>query len=260
MLADQLRDGVAARVILIGIEAGAVEQTEAAAQRSQQIAAKLRADSSFVFVANGDPAVLVAERDRLFEARYLLSPNVSPQRFSVEGLRAAAAEMEALLRSSAAPLIKPTAARDLTGELLNVAAVLQPMRAPGSVHGVWFDSSGRTALMLATTRAPGFDVDAQAEAVTAITRGLGAASGDALRLHLTGPGFLQLNRVRAIQHDARRLTLIATILVSVLLLWCCAVRVFCCGAALPTATGALAGLAAVEVAFGSIHGITLDSA
>ena len=64
MLAEQLRDGVAARVILIGIEAATAEQAEAAAQRSQQIAAALRADPRFAFVANGDPAMFQAERDR----------------------------------------------------------------------------------------------------------------------------------------------------------------------------------------------------
>ena len=257
MLAEQLRDGVAARVILIGIETATAEQTEAAAQRSQQIASTLRADPRFAFVANGDPAMFQAERDRLFDARYLLSPHVAPQRFSVEGLRAAAGELEALLRSSAAPLIKPTAARDLTGELLSVAAVLKPARAPVSAHGVWFDAAGRTALLLATTRAPGFDVDAQAEAVAAIKAAFGVASGDALRLHLTGPGVFAVESRRAIQHDARRLTLIATILVSALLLIVLRSPRFLFWAALPTATGALAGLAAVAVAFGSIHGITL---
>jgi predicted exporter len=257
MLAEQLRDGVAARVILIGIEMATADQTEAAAQRSQQIASMLRADPRFAFVANGDPAMFQAERDRLFDARYLLSPHVAPQRFSVEGLRAAAGELEALLRSSAAPLIKPTAARDLTGELLSVAAVLKPARAPVSAHGVWFDPAGRTALLLATTRAPGFDVDAQAEAVAAIKAAFGVASGDALRLHLTGPGVFAVESRRAIQHDARRLTLIATILVSALLLIVLRSPRFLFWAALPTATGALAGLAAVAVAFGSIHGITL---
>ena len=260
MLAEQLRDGVAARVILIGIEAASAEQTEAAAKRSQQIAATLRADPRFAFVANGDPAMFAAERDRLFDARYLLSAQVTPQRFSVEGLRAAANELEALLRSSAAPLIKPTAARDLTGELLSVAAALKPARAPVSAHGVWFDSTGRTALLLATTRAPGFDVDAQAEAVAAIRAAFGTvrrAEPPQLQLHLTGPGVFAVESRRAIQHDARRLTLIATVAVSLLLLIVLRSPRFLLWAALPTATGALAGLAAVSVAFGSIHGITL---
>ena len=258
MLADQLRDGVAARVILIGIEAVSADQAVAAAQRSQQIAAALRTDPRFAFVANGDPAMFLAERERLFDARYLLSAQVSPQRFSVEGLRAAAGDLEALLRSSAAPLVKPTAARDLTGELLSIAAALKPARAPLSAHGVWFDQSGRTALLLATTRAPGFDVDAQAEAVAAIRAAFGApGSAETLQLHLTGPGVFAVESRRAIQHDARRLTLIATVAVSLLLLLVLRSPRFLLWAALPTATGVLAGLAAVAVTFGTIHGITL---
>jgi predicted exporter len=258
MLAEQLRDGVAARVILVGVEAASADQAAAAAQRSQQIAATLRADPRFAFVANGDPAMFLAERERLFDVRYLLSPQVSPQRFSVEGLRAAASDLEALLRSSAAPLVKPTAARDLTGELLSIAAALKPARAPISAHGVWFDQTGRIALLLATTRAPGFDVDAQAEAVAAIRAAFGAPdAAEPLQLHLTGPGVFAVESRRAIQHDARRLTLIATVTVSLLLLLVLRSPRFLLWAALPTATGALAGLAAVAVAFGTIHGITL---
>ena len=259
MLAEQLRDGVAARVILIGIEAPNAEQSEAAAKRSQQIATTLRADPRFAFVANGDPAMFAAERDRLFEARYLLSAQVTPQRFTAEGLRVAANELEALLRSSAAPLVKPFAARDLTGEFLSVAAALKPARSPVSAHGVWFDSTGRTALLLATTRAPGFDVDAQAEAVAAIHAAFGTPAAEApqMQLHVTGPGVFAVESRRAIQQDARRLTLIASVAVSLLLLLVLRSPRFLLWAALPTATGALAGLAAVSVAFGSIHGITL---
>ena len=259
MLAEQLRDGVASRVILIGIEAASAEQKEAAARRSQQVATTLRADPRFAFVANGDPAMFAAERDRLFDARYLLSGQVTPQRFSVEGLRAAANELEALLRSSAAPLIKPTAARDLTSELLNVAAALRPARSPASAYGVWFDSTGNTALLLATTRAPGFDVDQQAEAVAAIRAAFNTSTTQPpqLQLHLTGPGVFAVESRRAIQHDARRLTLIATIAVSLLLFLVLRSPRFLLWAAMPTATGALAGLAAVSVVFGSIHGITL---
>ena len=263
LLAEQLRDGVAARVILIGIEAASTEQASAAAMRSRQMAATLRADSRFAFVANGDPGAFVAERDRLFDARYLLSPQVTPQRFSIEGLRSAANELEALLRSSAAPLIRPFAARDPTGELLAIAATLRPARSPINAHDVWFDQDGRTALLLATTRAPGFDVDAQAEAVAAIRNAFGTASEApntttaALNLHLTGPGVFAVASRQAIQHDARRLTLIAAAAVGLLLLLALRSPRFLLWAALPTATGALAGLAVVSVVFGAIHGITL---
>lgn len=257
LLAEQLRDGVAARVILIGIEAVSTEQASAAAKRSQQVAAALRNDARFAFVANGEPNSFIAERDRLFDARYLLSAQVTPQRFSIDGLRTAAVELEALLRSSAAPLIKPTAARDPTGELLAIAAALKPARAPVTAHGVWFDQDGRTALLLATTRAPGFDVDAQSEAVAAIQAAYDTSTREALTLHLTGPGVFAVQSRQAIQQDARRLTLIATIAVSLLLLLVLRSPRFLLWAALPTATGVLAGLAVISVVFGSIHGVTL---
>ncbi|MBA2412550.1 MAG: MMPL family transporter [Burkholderiaceae bacterium] len=264
LLAEQLRDGVAARVILIGVEAASAERAPAAASRSAQLAAALRADPQFAFVANGDPAMFVTERDRLFNARYSLSAQVGPQRFTVDGLRTAADELEALLRSSAAPLIKPFAARDPTAELLAIAATLKPARSPVNVHGVWFDPGGRTALLVATTRAPGFDVDAQAQAVAAIRTAfdqaeskVSAESKQALMLHLTGPGVFAVQSRQAIQHDAQRLTLIATVAVGLLLLLVLRSPRFLLWAALPTATGALAGLAAVSVMFGSIHGITL---
>ena len=61
----------------------------------------------------------------------------------------------------------------------------------------------------------------------------------------------------AIQSEARRLTLIATIAVGLLLLLVLRSPRFLLWAALPTATGALAGLAAVSAAFRAIHGITL---
>ncbi|MDQ3214920.1 MAG: MMPL family transporter [Pseudomonadota bacterium] len=258
LLAEQLRDGVAARVILIGIEAPSAEQAAQAAQSSLKVAAALRADARFAFVANGESDSFVAERDRLFDARYLLSPEISAQRFSVEGLRAAADELEALLRSSAAPLIKPIAARDPTGEFLSIATSLKPAASPVTAHDVWFDPAGRIALLLATTRAPGFDVDSQAQAVAAIRAAFAAAgTTDALQLHLTGPGVFAVESRRAIQQDAQRLTLIATVSVSLLLLLVLRSPRFLLWAALPTATGALAGLAAVAIAFGSIHGITL---
>ena len=89
-------------------------------------------------------------------------------------------------------------------------------------------------------------MDAQAEAVAAIRAAFGTVEhGDALQLHLTGPGVFAVESRRAIQHDARRLTLIATVAVSLLLLLVLRSPRFLLWAALPTATGALAGLAAV---------------
>jgi predicted exporter len=86
LLLDQIREGLASRLILVGIE-GADASTRA--RLSKQIAKRVRADPAFVTVNNGEP--VSAERDRafLFNNRYLLSPAVTPARFSADGLHAA---------------------------------------------------------------------------------------------------------------------------------------------------------------------------
>ena len=102
LLLEQIRDGLASRLILVGIE-GADAPTRA--RLSKQIAQRLRADPAFVSVNNGEP--VSAERDRayLFNHRYLLSPAVTPARFSVEGLHAALSDSIDLLASPAGLLV-----------------------------------------------------------------------------------------------------------------------------------------------------------
>src|SRR5574340_1736858 len=117
LLMGQLRDGLASRLILVGIE-GADAPTRA--RLSRQIAQRLRADRAFVSVNNGEP--VNAERDRifLFNNRYLLSPAVTPERFSVAGLQAALRDSIDLLASSAGLLVKSMLPRDPTGEMVQL--------------------------------------------------------------------------------------------------------------------------------------------
>jgi len=99
---------------------------------------------------------LARERDRLFAARYLLSPAVRAESFTVEGLRARFAELEQALQSAAAPLILASAARDPSGEFTAVLAQFADRPQPLRRHGVWSSADGRTALVLAQTAANGF--------------------------------------------------------------------------------------------------------
>ena len=79
---DQLRDGLASRLILVGIE-GADAPTRA--RLSKQTAQRLRADPAFVTVNNGEPVNTERDRAFLFDHRYLLSPAVTPARFGDRG-------------------------------------------------------------------------------------------------------------------------------------------------------------------------------
>ena len=74
---------------------------------------------------------------------------------------------------------------------------------------------------------------------------------------MTGPGVFSVQSRASIRDDAWRLSLIATLLVAgMLLLLYRSPRVLVLGL-FPVITGALAGVAAVSLWFGSVHGITL---
>ncbi|MFI4914672.1 MAG: MMPL family transporter, partial [Steroidobacterales bacterium] len=256
LLIEQLRDGLASRLLLIGIEAG-----EAGAPLSKELARRLRLDRQFVAVNNGEATQSERDRDFLFAHRYLLSSAVTPQHFSVEGLRAAVEEQLALLSSPAGLLAKSLVTRDPTGELLEVLNQLETGSHPSSRDGVWVSKEGRRAVLLARTRAMGSDTDAQARALAAIraafTAARGIAHGAAAQLVVTGPGVFAVDARATIEREAVRLSLLSTAaIIALLLLVYRSLPVLAFGL-LPVASGALAGVAAVALGFGVVHGITL---
>jgi predicted exporter len=255
LLIGQLRDGVAARLVLIGLE-GADERALAASSRA--LARRLRASDAFGYVANGETALAREDREAVFAHRYLLSPAITPDRFTEVGLRAALTRTLEALASPLGPLVRPTLARDPTGE---TAAALAPhlgRQQPATRHGVWFDAGGARALLTAETRAPGYDLDAQARAQTAIEAAFAATRTDPnVRLVLSGPPVFAVQSRAEIEADAWRLAAIAGCGVA-LILFAAYRRAALVGfGTLPVASGMLAGIAAVSLAFGTVHGITL---
>src|SRR6202167_5029985 len=87
LLVQQLQDGLASRLILVGIEGGA--DAAARARASSALAARLRALPEFVSVSNGEAASEDRDREFLYQHRYQLSAALTPERFSADGLRAA---------------------------------------------------------------------------------------------------------------------------------------------------------------------------
>ena len=256
LLLEQIRDGLASRLILVGIE-GADAPTRA--RLSKQIARRLRADPAFVSVNNGEP--VSAERDRafLFDHRYLLSPAVTPARFSVDGLHAALSDSIDLLASPAGLLVKSLLPRDPTGEMLQLLDQLDSGARPPMIDGAWASRDGARALMLMQTRASGSDTDAQQRAMTAIRQAFDTAAGasPAAKLVMTGPGVFSVTSRDTIKTQVSRLSIISVAIIATLLLL--VYRSFTALALgfLPVISGALAGIAAVSLGFGVVHGITL---
>ncbi|WP_310447174.1 MMPL family transporter [Thiobacillus sp.] len=254
LLVDQLKSGVASRLILIGIEGG---DPAARLRTSRELAARLRTDAQFLHIANGEMQGMERDRQILLDKRYLLSPAVNPERFSVEGLRAGINDSLDLLASSAGLFSKALLPRDPTGEFMQLLEAMGNSAQPQSDDGVWVARDGQRALLLARTRAEGADIDGQATAVAAIRSAFQAVAAPGTRLALTGPGPFSVNARATIKDDVTRLSGIGmAIIVGLLLLVYRSPTALMLGL-LPVLSGALAGVAAVSLGFGVVHGITL---
>ena len=254
VLVEQLRDGVVARLILIGIEG---KDPVALAAISARLAAALRKESSFASVNNGEDHGLEKDREYLWQQRYLLSSAVTPQHFTAPALREALEDDLQLLRSPASPLLLKILRNDPTGELLRLTGEMESQEKPGTQLGVWFSPGGKRALLVVQTSAAGYDIDAQEQALTLIGKAFAAVNGAGAQMTLSGPGVFAVKTRANIKGDAAKLSLIATLLVASLLLFLYrSPKVLALGLA-PVVSGALAGISAVSLVFGSVHGITL---
>jgi predicted exporter len=287
LLVDQLKDGLASRLIIVAIERS---DSATRARLSHLMAERLRHDTQFVSVNNGESSGTERDRVFLFEHRYLLSDSVTPERFTVEGLKDAIQDSIDLLASPAGLLAKELLPRDPTGEMVEIVGQLASGGAPRVADGVWASGDGKRALIVAQTRAPGSDTDGQQRAVEAIrgafaaaeagaaahagAAGSGAPAVEAARpatpasasaahqrsepvLLMSGPGVFAVNARANIIKEVTRLSILSTAIVVALLL-----GVYRSVAALvlglvPVASGALAGVAAVALGAGVVHGITL---
>lgn len=257
LLMDQLKDGLASRLILVGIEGSDASNR---AQFSKEIARTLRANPAFVSVNNGEPVTTERDHSYLFNNRYLLSPTVTPQRFSVDGLHAGISDSIDQLASPAGLLFKSLLPHDPTGEMLQLLDQMNTGSRPQLVDGTWASRDGNTALLLIQTRALGSDTDAQKQAMQSIegafTKASATSHGDA-RLLMTGPGVFSVVSRDTIKSQVRLIFVVSTLLIALLLLAVYRSLSALLLGFLPVATGILAGIASVSLSFGVVHGITL---
>ncbi|WP_235562264.1 MMPL family transporter [Methylophilus sp. Leaf414] len=259
LLMDQLKDGLASRLILVGIE-GADPQTRA--RLSKAVAHKLRSHPAFVSVNNGEEITAERDREYLFNHRYLLSPAVTPEHFSTEGLRVAITDSIDQLASPAGLLTKSLLPHDPTGEMLQLLDAFSGNSRPDMFEGAWASRDGNTALLLMQTSAAGSDTDAQKLAMQAISTAFDqavniSASGIKPTLLMTGPGVFSVIARDTIKMQVRVIFIVSSVLIALLLLAVYRSKIALLLGFLPVATGILAGIASVSLVFGVVHGITL---
>jgi predicted exporter len=272
LLIEQLREGPASHLILMAIDGGAdariADPTLASLSRAMTSRLRDGADekSRFLSINNGEIVGAANDRAFLFDHRYLLSDQVTPERFTTAGLHAALGDSLDLLSSSAGLMLEPLIARDPTAELVHLVETLAAGRDLPTVDGTWVTQAAdgrRHALIIAETRAEGSDIDGQQAAIDALRAAFAAArdrvgpAAAGARLVLSGPPVFAVDARNTIEREAKNLSIIGLVGVSLLLGFVYrSPRALLLGL-IPMATGALVGLAAVEVGFGLVHGIAL---
>jgi len=254
LAARLVRSGPTSRLILIGLESASPAEL---AQTSQRMARMLKKSGLFSTINNG----MQIDMDRLeleFRYRYLLDPNTTAASFDEKHLRNALQQRLKEL-SSALPLMdRQHLAADPTAAFRAVVSNWQSLRQPRMLHGVWFSQDEQKALLVATTRAPGFDSAAQQQAVSTIHTAFTAAeAAPGTRLLLTGSPVFADNARNTIRSNLRILSITAAIIVSLFLLFVYRSFYLLILGGLPIVTGLVAGSLATAILFGNIHGITL---
>lgn len=261
LLMDQLKDGLASRLILVGIEGA---DAHIRAEISKKIALNLRKDAAFVTVNNGEHINTENDRRYLFNNRYLLSSAVTPAHFTVDGLKTAISDSIDQIASPAGLLLKSLLPHDPTGQMLQLLDQMNADNRPTLIDGAWASRDGNTALLLLQTRALGSDTDAQKQALQSIERAFSKATANnastvnnPAKLLMTGPGVFSVVSRDTIKKQVRLIFIVSTLLIAVLLLAVYrSISALLLGF-LPVATGILAGIASVSLSFGVVHGITL---
>ena len=255
LLLDELREGPAGRLLLLGIEGG---DARTRSNISRQLVGQLSSSGLFSRVLNGAQPLNTDDWRQLFEYRYLLSPKVSVETFSVSALRSALQERLQDLASPLSSLYSRLIPADPTGELQVLEQALQPRQQPAKLDGVWASTDGARALLLVETHASNFDLNAQEQAVESIRTAFTTLDRTGkLRLLISGPGAYAVLSRDEIRSESTLLSLAASALVALILFIGYRSLPMILLSALPVLSAMVAGTAVVILWFGSIHGITL---
>ncbi|HKQ11809.1 MAG TPA: hypothetical protein VJT80_00140 [Steroidobacteraceae bacterium] len=254
LLLEEVGEGPASRVLAIALEGAQPEQL---ADISRELVAKLQGSREFRLITNGE-FTLDAVPDELLPYRFLLSPTLDHQRLDAQYLHAELLARARDLASPAGSFLEPWLPRDPTLEMLKLLQRWQPMQEPRREYDVWFDRSGRRALLVAETQAPAFDPDRQRAAMTELQRALAsAASGAPVSMTVSGAGKFSVLMEARTRGQAQALGTAATVGMILLLLIAYRRIGSIVLSILPLASAGLVGLAVVSALFGTVHGITL---
>ena len=254
LLLDEIRQGAGGRLVLLELSGRASNELVKASRALTEL---LKESGHFRQVINGSASFGDSEFELLFKYRYLITPQTI-EAFSPDRLKQA---LSARLQELSSPVGLPDKHNlpyDPTAAFRTLVRRWRQGSGPEQRDGVWFSRDGSRALIMLESRYPAFDLDNQQQAIYAIDRAFVALrSGKELSIHISGPPVFAVEARHTIKTEAQILSLAASLAVCLLLLIVFRSPWLMLLAALPLASGILAGATAVILLFGELHAITL---
>ena len=253
LLFTRLREGPAARLILVAFADGTVEARRDA---SKAAAGDLSSWDELVRVNNGGQAMAPGSFGALFDHRYLLTGN---EAFDEDALKDALAERKRQLASPFAKVFEREATLDPTGQFRKLLVSWRDgTKPPPQEGGVWVSPDGSRSLLLLETADPGYTLDRQVATVIKLEDALGAIAAEhGVSLMMAGTPISTVKARESVAEEMLIGTIVALTLIVGFLFWVYrSWRILALGA-LPIVTGILLGLLVTLLVFGSIHRITL---
>tara|TARA_B100000959_G_scaffold287499_1_gene373156 strand:- start:289430 stop:291757 length:2328 start_codon:yes stop_codon:yes gene_type:complete len=251
---NDLRSGANAKIIIIGLEG---TTTNKLSEASNKLAKALRKSRRFEFILNGS-SLGPNNLEKLFKWRYLLSPRIESGRFSAQKLRFELEERLDELSSLTGVLEGQYIRSDPTAEFRAISKNLQGNLQRKTKHGVWFSRDEQQALMLLYTNVSPHAIDEQDELTALIKETFNEInnSGEII-ISLTGQGVFSVESRALIKAEAQRVTVMASTVVCIFLLVVFRSFISVALTLLPLFTGIVFAVAAVQILFGYVHGITI---
>ena len=248
VLLQQLSQGPGSRLLVIGIQGGTKAQRAETSRRMQEA---LAADRQFANVFNGELDLEEVSVPEPVKSGYLLMADVD---LATPALAKAVQQRLRDLSLGGGATLRDIVAFDPYLVTLDLLQRLAPAKMDG---GLWLAADG-SAVLLAETRAAGVDLVAQSQAIDSVQQVFADSRGAPdMGLEITGVGAFSVELEQTIRAEARFRSILASIVVTIILLVALkSLRLFFI-AALPAGMGFLAGLAAVALLFDEVHGITL---
>lgn len=254
VLVEELRKGANGRLVLIAIEGGTRSEL---VDISRKLTHSLRQSDQFFYVNNGSGDLPRRDRELINRHRYLLSPAVTADRYTVDGLKKVLQARLADMASVTAPVIKTYLPSDPFLDGLNALAQWSGDRKIPKVEGVWFSKDRTRTLILVYTRAIASELDRQEQAADFIRSSFSEHAGKHMSLIMSGPAMIAVNTRDEIRSDTRLLSALASLAAIVFLFLAFrSLRVVVLGI-VPLLSGAFVGLAVTTWIFGEVHGIAI---